>query len=173
MDDFLASLAMRARLAPFGAEELPRLAQLFQRTNQYNLRTRRLGAEELARLVAQGDVLTLGARLSDRYCDHGLVAALVARVRGDSVHVEDWLMSCRVLRRGLSARLLTALADWALARGARELVGEFEASGRNELVREHYARLGFERVAETSEGTTHRLALDDWQARPHHIEDER
>ena len=98
-------------------------------------------------LASDPRVVTRTVRLADRFGDHGLVAVLVATHRGDALEIDDWLMSCRVLQRGVEYMLLGELVETAVAAGARELRGRFVATGRNELVRGLLDALGFERVS--------------------------
>ena len=165
LSDFLASLEMRSALEPFGPRCLERVTQLVNKTNQFNLTGRRLTRAELESLASDPAAVTLAARLSDRFGDHGLVAAVFARGEGGVLAIDGWVMSCRVLRRGLSALLLNELVARARSLGARELHGAFRPSGRNELVREHYARLGFERVSANGREDRWRLPTTDYEPR--------
>ncbi len=170
LSDFLASLQMRATVAAVDAASLARVTQLINKTNQFNLTTRRLTSGEVSLLAADPGVFARGVRLADRFGDHGLIGVVIARRNGDAVHVLDWLMSCRVLKRGVERLLLNELAAWADAQGAKQLHGRFLPSGRNELVRGLFDELGFERVAEGETETAYRLDLCDFQPLSHWIE---
>jgi FkbH-like protein len=173
LSEFLASLEMTARVERVDDRSLARTTQLINKTNQFNLTTRRLTEAAVRELVANPDVCALTVRLADRFGDHGLIGVLIARRRDDVVEIDDWLMSCRVLKRGVERMLLRELIDWATLQGARELHGRFIATGRNELVRRMYDELGFERAGESDSETAYRLVLCDFEPPPHFIAVER
>jgi FkbH-like protein len=166
---FLASLAMRAVVEPVNAASLARVTQLINKTNQFNLTTRRLTEGEVRALAADPLVFARGFRLADRFGDHGLIGVLVARREGEAAVVLDWLMSCRVLKRGVERLMLNELAAWADAQGAKELHGRFVPTGRNELVRGLLDELGFERVEPSGAETRYRLALGGFGPLAHFI----
>jgi FkbH-like protein len=147
---------------------LPRVTQLINKTNQFNLTTRRLTESQVQALVADPTVCTLTVRLADRFGDHGLVSVLIASRRGDTAEISDWLMSCRVLKRGVERMLLERLADWASEHGVAELRGTFIPTGRNELVRTLLDDLGFERTGESDGTVSYKLLLSGFE-RPQHF----
>ncbi len=146
LDDFLADLAMEAAVGPFTAPAMPRIAQLVNKTNQFNVTARRRSASELERLGADDRYVTLAGRLRDRFTDHGLVGVLIAEgaVGDDRLEIDTWLMSCRVIGRTFEQHMLHELAAAAASRGHRQLVGRYVRTDRNDLVSDLYARLGFE-----------------------------
>ena len=166
---FLASLEMRAQIAPIDGMSLARATQLINKTNQFNLTTRRLTESEVQALAHDPSVCTLTVRLADRFGDHGLISVLTASHRENAVEIDDWLMSCRVLKRGVERLLLARLIEWARARGANELHGRFLPTGRNELVRNLLDDLGFERCSESDQVTRYRLGLANFESPGHFI----
>lgn len=164
LSEFLASLEMRAQVDRIGPTSLARATQLINKTNQFNLTTRRLTESELKRISEDPGHLSLIVRLSDRFGDHGLIAVLTAHVDGRRLVVDDWLMSCRVLKRGVECLLRNRLVERACERGLDEIRGSFIPTGRNELVRDLYADLGFRVIDETPEGTEY--SLDPRSAAP-------
>lgn len=140
---FLKGLGMRAEAGPFAEADLERVVQLFNKTNQFNVLTRRVAEAEVRGWLRDPAVFTLQARLSDRHGDYGLVACLTARAKGGELVVEDWLMSCRVLGRGLERLCFNRLLAEARRRGASSLVGRYEATPKNGLVKDLYPTLGF------------------------------
>jgi FkbH-like protein len=166
---FLASLDMHARIEPIDDSSLARATQLINKTNQFNLTTRRLTEGVVKSLAADPTVCARTVRLSDRFGDHGVIGVLIAPRRGQIVEIDDWLMSCRVLKRGVERMLLGELAEWAIANGARELHGRFRPTGKNELVREMFDELGFERVLESESEVRYRLRLTGFTPPAHHI----
>ena len=151
---FLRALAMRATVRPLAPDTLARAAQLSQRTNQFNLRTRRYTEAELAARAADPAWVCLTFALSDRFGDNGLVSLLLAQINGADAFIDTWLMSCRVLGRGLERFALNALAAAARAKGAARLVGEYLPTPKNARVATLLPSLGF---APLPDG---RLALD-------------
>lgn len=140
---FLRSLRMTARLAPFDDVGRPRIAQLIGKSNQFNLTTRRYSEPQVAQLAADPDVFTLQVRLVDRFGDNGMISVLIVRRDGATHVIDTWLMSCRVLGRRVEDLVLDALVAQAARDGATRLRGEYLPTARNELVRDHYAGLGF------------------------------
>jgi FkbH-like protein len=147
MAGYLAGLEMTLVAGPVGAAELPRVAQLINKTNQFNLTTRRYTEAEVERLAADPASLALRFRLLDRFGDNGLIGVILARHDPawpeDALLIDTWLMSCRVFGRGVEAASLGVLAAAAARRGVTALIGEYRPTPRNALVRAHYADLGF------------------------------
>ncbi len=143
VEEFLASLRMEATLAEFDDVDMPRIAQLVAKTNQFNLTARRHSQAALESFRDDPAVVTMSARLRDRFADHGLIAVLVAEQRDDSLVIDTWLMSCRVIGRDLEQAMLNELAGLARARGCKTLRGIYVPSARNQLVADLYQRLGF------------------------------
>ncbi len=140
---YLAGLAMQGRAGPALARDLPRLAQMELKTNQFNLTARRYTQAQLAAQMQQPDRLVLAFHLKDRFGDHGLVGSLLAVREAQALRIDSWLLSCRVFSRGAEAFILRALILWAREQGVSALVGEYLASARNAVVADLYAKLGF------------------------------
>ncbi len=144
-EEFLRSLDMLATVSRFTAFNTPRVAQLTQRSNQFNLRTVRYDETQIREIELSADHLPFAFTLKDSLGDHGLISVVILERRGDDYFVDTWLMSCRVLRRGMEAFVLNTIAQRARSAGAIRLIGEFRPTAKNGLVREHYASLGFQR----------------------------
>lgn len=173
IEDYLRSLDMKARVGPITAVSLERAAQLINKSNQFNLTTRRRSAAELAALAADPRWLTRTVSLADRFGDNGLISVLLAEVSGDALVIDTWLMSCRVLKRGVEILLNDNVHRWAAGRGLKRIRGEFIPSARNEPVRGHFAGLGYAMISEDGEGrTTWEFVLSgELRARPVFIEE--
>lgn len=172
MDGFLASLEMRLDARPPANGDLARIAQLINKSNQFNLTTKRYTAEEVERALNDPEVVLRGFRLTDKFGDNGLIAVIIARpheAEREALAVDTWLMSCRVLGRGVEAACLRVLAHEARRRGARALIGEYRPSARNGMVRDHYPRLGFAPAGSGGESTFWRLDLQDFREPDCHI----
>jgi FkbH-like protein len=164
MRSFLASLAMVARVAPIDATSLERSVQLIQRSNQFNLTTRRRAASEMLPLMEDPQWITRTVSLADRFGDNGLISVLLARVSEGALVVDTWLMSCRVLKRGVEQFLLNHLCHLARERGLRQIRGEYIPTPKNSLVADHYGKLGFAARGSGREGQSYwELDLDGWQ----------
>ena len=145
LDDYLASLEMVATIGRATGAELPRLAQLCQRTNQFNLTTRRHDAGVLQQLASDAASAVLWLDLEDRFGSNGIVGCAVLRRAGDDTALIDTLLlSCRVIGRGAETVLVNRLAIIAREMGATTLIGEYIPSARNAQVADLYPRLGFE-----------------------------
>jgi FkbH-like protein len=144
LDEYLASLDMEITFSPFDAYGRDRIAQLINKSNQFNLTTKRYTPAEIAQLERDSDVLALQIRLSDVFGDNGMISVVICRRADRAVWtIDTWLMSCRVLGRGVERMVLRELIARARACGIARLTGYFIPTGRNELVRDHYASLGF------------------------------
>ena len=145
--EYLDSLEMVAEIEPFRSVYLERIAQLTNKTNQYNLTTRRYTLAEMESLSASPNHICLYGKLSDRFGDNGLISVVLGSQQGDALHLDLWLMSCRVLKRDMEFAMMDALARRALARGIRTLYGVYVPSKKNAMVEDHYERLGFAALA--------------------------
>lgn len=150
--EYLQSLEMKVEVARFDAFHLPRIAQLIQRSNQFNLTTRRYAEVECERLMNDPDCLPLRVRLSDRFGDYGLISVVVLKFAGTRGLIDLWLMSCRVLARGVEEHVMNRVVSLARERGATTLVGTYLPTAKNNIVKEFYGRFGFEKTREESDG---------------------
>jgi len=144
LDEYLASLAMVSSARPFDGFSLPRVAQLVQRSNQFNLRTVRHSEAELGRLAQAADHLTIAFQLHDKFGDHGIIGLIILNLPGDATaFIDTWIMSCRVLKRGVEEFMVNEMARRAHQRGVSRLVGEYLPTTKNALVKNLYPQLGF------------------------------
>lgn len=147
MEGYLKSLEMVMLVRPIDKADLARSSQLINKSNQFNLTTHRRTEAEVKALVSEARVVSLCVRLADHFGDNGLISVILARPdkawRRDSLLIDTWVMSCRVLGRGVEAAALHVLAQRAEALGARALIGEYRPTAKNGLVKEHYSKLGF------------------------------
>jgi FkbH-like protein len=160
VEDYLASLRMRVELRPFDDANLPRIVQLINKTNQFNLTTKRTTAPEVERWMRDPQCYTQYMRLEDRFGDSGLTGVLVAFHEGDVLRIDTWLMSCRVLGRRIEQAMLASVGTHARATGVRAIVGEYIPTAKNEQVRTLYRKLGFETLREGPDGGMYELRLD-------------
>jgi FkbH-like protein len=142
-DDFLASLAMFAEVKPFDKFTAPRVAQLTQRSNQFNLRTIRYTEDEIQKIMSSEDYYTRSFTLQDKFGDNGLISIVILKKNNSELFVDTWIMSCRVLKRGVENLVLNEIVSLAKQHGCGRIVGEYIPTAKNGLVKDHYASLGF------------------------------
>lgn len=148
--DFMQSLDMQLVLSRFDRFHLPRIAQLLQRSNQFNLCTRRLTETECAALMENAAFVPLYAKLADRFGDHGLISVVVLERDGDALMIRDWLMSCRVLARGVEQFMMNQVVALAMRMGVSRMIGEYIPTAKNAMVREFFQQFGFKHVSAAS-----------------------
>ena len=169
LGDYLSSLEMRIEHRPFSAGNRARIAQLINKSNQFNLTTRRYTETQIAGLESCGRAkFTLQTRLADRYGDLGMIGVIIAQDapdRGDATwEIDTWLMSCRVLGRKVEQAMLANLVATARDAGIQTIVGRYIPTAKNAIVADHYNKLGFESVAETVGGVReYRLMVESFQ----------
>ncbi|HEX4565718.1 MAG TPA: HAD-IIIC family phosphatase, partial [Vicinamibacterales bacterium] len=136
--EYLDSLQMVAEIAPFKPVYLERVTQLINKTNQFNLTTRRYTVAEVEQIAADPHFVTLYGRLTDTFGDNGLISVIIGHLDGRRVHIDLWIMSCRVLKRDMELAMLDALVDRAGAIDATELLGSYRRTAKNAMVSDHY-----------------------------------
>ena len=147
--DFLKSLDMVSVVEGFTPFNTPRVAQLSQRSNQFNLRTVRYTDGEIAALGASDKHVCLSFTLEDKFGDNGLICAIIMEKRdAKTLFVDTWFMSCRVLKRGMENFTLNTMVECAKAHGFERIVGEYIPTLKNGMVKEHYPNLGFKAIGE-------------------------
>ena len=163
---YLRALHMELVWSRFDELGLKRIVQLINKTNQFNLTTRRYTEAEVRAVMDDPAALTLQLRLTDVHGDNGMIGVVIARpahAEHDTLALDTWLMSCRVLGRGVEAATLNVIAACAREMGYRRIIGRYAPTAKNGMVREHYSRLGFSQVGEEKDGsTTWVLALENF-----------
>ncbi len=160
LPSYLRGLQMQLLWRRFDRVGLQRTVQLINKTNQFNLTTRRHTEDDVLAIIADPRAFGLQLRLLDRFGDNGIIAILIGRMLNDAdLLIDTWLMSCRVLGRQVEPTSLNLIADQAVALGATTLLGEYIPTKKNGMVKDHYDRLGFRLTVEEADGTR-RYALD-------------
>lgn len=165
--EFLDSLAMKAEIGAFSATYLERIGQLTNKTNQFNLTTRRYTLAQMETMANSPEFVTLYGRLEDKFGDNGLVSVIAGRLTGRELHLDLWLMSCRVLKRDMELAMLDALVERAAQRGATEILGYYLRTAKNGMVAEHYQSMGFRLVSRAEDGSQSvwKLSTNDYERR--------
>jgi len=158
-EDFFRFLEQEAELEPVSNLTLARIAQLTQKTNQFNLTTRRYTEPQIAEMAKQAEWQIFSIRVRDRFGDHGLVGVAIAHDQGDECEVDTFLLSCRVIGRTVETALLAHLAESAAQRGRKRLVGWFLPTKKNAPARDFYQQHGFERKEVNDSGSLWTLDL--------------
>jgi len=142
--EFLSSLEMVAIIKPVDKFSMPRAAQLTQRSNQFNLRTVRYTESEMESIIADPAQYTYAVTLADKFGDYGLISLLIIKKQDEhTAFIDTWIMSCRVLKRGVEYFVLNEVVADLKAKGVTELIGEYLPTPKNGLVKDHYSALGF------------------------------
>jgi FkbH-like protein len=163
---YLARLDMKLIWGPFDSIGLPRIAQLINKSNQFNLTTKRYNEDELRQMMADPDVAGMQLRLVDRFGDNGMIAVVILRRDGDIGLIDTWLMSCRVLGRKVEEATLAILATEAKRLGVTTLRGEYYPTAKNTMVKDHYGKLGFAEDGAGADVTSYWLDLAGYVAPP-------
>lgn len=155
LDQYLASLNMEIIFQPFNETGRARITQLINKSNQFNLTTRRYTEAEVEQVEADPNCFGMQVRLTDSFGDNGMISVVICRPAAENDWVIDtWLMSCRVLGRRVENMVLREMLEHAAARGVRKLIGIYRPTDRNKLVEQHYATLGFTPKEQHADGTT-------------------
>ena len=142
--DFLKSLNMVSTVSGFTKFNTPRVAQLSQRSNQFNLRTIRYTEADIEKMATDPDVIDLSFTLEDKFGDNGLIAVIIMKKQDEeTLFVDTWFMSCRVLKRGMENFTLNTMVEYAKAKGYKKIIGEYIPTPKNKMVEMHYPNLGF------------------------------
>jgi FkbH-like protein len=152
LEGYLRSLDMELRWQPFDRVGMQRIVQLINKTNQFNLTTRRYTDSEVLSIMNMPGALTLQLRLVDQFGDNGIIGIVIGTPQHDLMNLDVWLMSCRVLGRQVEQATMNIVASESLRLGAGRLVGQYLPTKKNGMVREHYGKLGFECLSTDADG---------------------
>ena len=163
MGSYLSSLEMVAKVSNFNSLDTPRISQLINKSNQFNLTTIRRSEAEVQAVSTDPDHSAFTIRLSDRFGDHGLIAVVVLRREDTSCIVDTWLMSCRVLKRQVEELTLNIINKRAETLGCDSVVGIYRPTAKNGMVRDLYPKLGFALMAESDEEVRFNLKVSEFK----------
>lgn len=149
---YLKSLEMKGTIRAFEPIYMARIAQLTNKSNQFNLTTRRYTQAEIEKMAADESYITLYGRLEDKFGDNGVVSVVIARKDGDTAHVELWLMSCRVLKRDMEYAMMDALVKKCTEAGITKIKGYYYPTAKNRMVENFYELHGFSREKQDENG---------------------
>lgn len=155
--EYLASLQMKGTIRHFEPMYMARIAQLTNKSNQFNLTTKRYTQGEIEQAYASADHITLYGKLEDRFGDNGVVSVVIGRIEeGDRkyLHIELWIMSCRVLKRDMEYAMMDRLVEECKKSGITTIVGYYYPTAKNNMVKSFYGMQGFTKVEEDETGNT-------------------
>lgn len=171
-DDYLKSLNMKAYIRPFDTVYMARIAQLTNKSNQFNLTTKRYMQREIEEIADSDEYITLYGRLMDRFGDNGVVSVVIGHIEENVCHIALWLMSCRVLKRDMEYAMMDMLVKRCLDRGIKIIKGYYYPTMKNAMVKNFYELMGFKKILENENGNTE-WSLDiaqEYITKNHYIE---
>lgn len=169
-EEYLLSMEMKAEILPFTAVYMSRIAQLTNKSNQFNLTTRRCTQAELDEISADPSYITLYGKLEDKFGDNGVVSVVFGHIEESVFHIDLWLMSCRVLKRNMEYAMMDELAFRCLDKKVAEIRGYYYPTAKNKMVRNFYQDQGFEKLTEDDAGNSvWRLGIKEGYAVKNHV----
>jgi FkbH-like protein len=171
--DYLRSLEMKGEIKPFAPIYMSRIAQLTNKSNQFNLTTLRCTQADIEKYGADSNYITLYGKLEDKFGDNGVVSVVFGHVdENDKIlfHIDLWLMSCRVLKRDMEFAMMDSLVAECKARGIRKIRGYYYPTAKNKMVKDFYALHNFTKTSEDAEGNAvWERGIEDYKNRNHVI----
>ena len=169
-EDYLKALYMKAEIKPFAPVYMARIAQLTNKSNQFNLTTRRYSQAEIEKLAADGNYITLYGKLEDKFGDNGVISVVIGHQTGEVLHIDLWIMSCRVLKRDMEYAMMDRLVEMAQEAGISEIRGYYYPTAKNRMVKEFYSLQGFDKIEEDQEGNSQwSLQLTEGYQKKNHV----
>ena len=169
-NDYLKSLEMEAEIKPFCSIYMERIAQLINKSNQFNLTTQRFTQSELEAMSKKVECVTLYGKLKDRFGDNGIVTVVIGMQKGEELDIILWLMSCRVLKRDMEFAMMDTVVDQCIQNRIRRIRGFYYPTAKNVMVKEFYHTQGFKKISEDDAGNTKwLLEVSDYEKRNHVI----
>ena len=151
-DDYLKSLNMKAEINLFDKIYFERISQLSNKSNQFNLTTKRYSTSDIENIANSNDYIGLYGKLSDIFGDNGLISVVIGKKKDIELHVDLWIMSCRVLKRNMEYAMLDKLVNISKEEGIKKIIGYYYPTAKNKMVSDFYLSLGFKLLSEDSDG---------------------
>ncbi len=167
---YLDSLEMTAEIDSFAPVYMARIAQLTNKSNQFNLTTKRFTQTEIEQTAANQEYITLYGKLMDKFGDNGVVSVVIGHIDGHECDVDLWLMSCRVLKRDMEYAMLDELVKRCRERGVTTLRGHYLPTAKNKMVKDFYGDMGFKLIYQADDGASDwELSLEEYEDKNIHI----
>lgn len=167
--DYLTSLEMTATIRDFDLTVIQRVTQLTNKTNQFNLTTKRYSESDIAAISAKDSYIRLYGRLEDKFGDNGIVSVIIGRKDGDCLHIDLWLMSCRVLKRDMEFAMMDRLVEECCAFSIKKIIGYYFPTKKNSMVMDFYHNMGFVNIDTNGGGTVWECDISDYEPKNHVI----
>ncbi len=168
-DDFLLSLEMEGEIKTFTPVYLDRITQLTNKTNQFNLTTKRYTFAEIEEMSNSAKYITIYGKLSDKFGDNGLIAIVIGEMKERSCHIDLWLMSCRVLKRGMEDAMLDRLVRECQKNSIKTIVGYYYKTKKNSMVLDLFETFGFDLKGQNDEDSIWELNIESYENRQKNI----
>lgn len=168
--EYLKSLEMTAVLTDFQPMYIQRIAQLTNKSNQFNLTTKRCSEEDIKQMQESEEYLCISGRLKDKFGDNGIVSVVAGKIEGEELSIQLWLMSCRVLKRGMEDVMMNELVKQAKERGVKTIRGYYYPTAKNAMVKDFFVNEGFTRIEETDKQTIDVLQVESYNNRKVYIQ---
>ena len=163
-NEYLLSLEMKGEIKAFSPVYIQRITQLTNKSNQFNLTTRRYTQPEIEAISANDNYITLYGKLEDTFGDNGVVSVVIANIENSVCDIDLWLMSCRVLKKNMEYAMLDTLVEKCKARGINKIIGHYYPTAKNSMVKNLFGDFGFTKTVESDDGTTEwELLLDNYE----------
>ena len=167
-EEFLDSLEMKATIQPFEEMFVQRIAQLTNKSNQFNLTTLRCSEEDIRHMMVDKNWIALYGKLEDKFGDNGIVTVVAGEIKEKELHIRLWLMSCRVLKRDMEKAMMDVLIEKAIERGVVKVFGYYYPTEKNGMVKNFYTEMGFN-VIFADGSITWEYEINNYQKKSHHI----
>ncbi len=168
--DYLLSLEMNAVIDDFIPMYIQRITQLSNKSNQFNVTTKRYTPAEMEAVFASSDYIRLYGKLTDKFGDNGVVSVVIGKKDGTVLNMDLWLMSCRVLKRDMEFAMLDTLVQKCREQGIETIKGYYYPTAKNNMVRELYKTFGFDKISEDENGNTvWQMTVADYENKNHVI----
>ncbi len=163
VNEFLKSLMLEASVNKFDEHNFERIQQLINKTNQFNLTTKRYTSEQLRTVIENDDYYCYYMKLKDSYGDYGLISIIILKITGTTAYIDSWLMSCRVLNKRAEYYLFSQIMEIMIKEGIKEIKGEYFPTPKNALIKNLLPELGFTELMSTNESTQYLLCVSDYK----------
>ncbi len=167
--EYLTNLQMHAEIRSFIPTYINRIAQLTNKSNQFNVTTKRYTVEEIERCADSAEYITLYGRLSDRFGDNGVVSVVIGKIEGSELHIEVWLMSCRVLKRDMEYAMLDSLVANCREKGVDVIYGYYYPTKKNGMAKELFGDFGFDKISDNDGDTVWKLNVNGYNNKNRYI----
>ena len=168
--EYLDNLQMEVQVSDFKPIYIQRIAQLTNKSNQFNLTTLRCTEDEIRNMQYDSNHICLCGRLTDKFADNGLVTVVIGKIKDEALHIKLWLMSCRVLKRGVEDVMMNVIVGEAKKRKISKIIGYYYPTSKNVMVKDFYGTMGYTKVSEDKDGHAEwELVIEQYELKSLHI----